>query len=255
MYVICFYWQGDRWQEKGYKPEIGHVNHLQYHINRAGQIDPILPSRYVNNLYYGVDRFAHRPFKFICFTNETLDLDKNIEVRPFPFISKDGVLPRMYMFSREAGLFGHQVLCLDIDIVIVNSLAKLMDYKGLFCSRSNFGDDRIPDGDIMSFRADEESENVFWNPLIEDVPAAEAFAKGRERFWLWKCVQNRDWALWDDIAPDSVVSYKKHKVYRTGRIPKGASIVSCHGVPRPHEIVEKAERGDRVSKWITKYWA
>ena len=253
MYVICFYWQGDRWQENGYKEKSGHVNHLQYHINRCGQIDSELPSRYINNLFYGVKRFAGRPFTFICFTNEKLDLDNEINVKELPMFSDSGVLPRIYMFSKEAGLFGHQVLCLDIDIVIVGSLKRLMDYKGLFASRSNFGADRIPDGDIMSFKAGKESEDVFWNPFIKDVHAAEQFTKGRERHWIWKCVRGKKWALWDDWCPGAVISYKKQRVYKTGVVPKAASIISCHGVPRPHEIADKAD-SDPLKAWIKDYW-
>jgi hypothetical protein len=245
MYVVCFYWQGDRWQETGYKQPTGHVNHLAHHMARAGQIDHSLPSRYVNNLFYGVQRFATMPFTFVCFTNEKLDLDDRIEVRSFKAPTTSGVLPRVYMFSEAAGLFGHQVLCLDIDIVITGSLDRLMQYDGLFCSRSNFGEDRIPDGDIMSFKAGKEAEDVFWTPFVKNPKAAEDFAKGRERFWLWKCVKDRQWDLWDDWAPGSVVSYKKAKIYRTHIVPRNASIVSCHGVPRPHQITDK---------WIKKYW-
>jgi len=253
MYVICFYWQGDRWQENGFKLPSGHTNHLQYHMDRAGQIDHHLPSRYVNNLYYGVKRFADRSFKFVCFTNEKLDLDKNIEIRPLPMNTISGVLPRMYMFSEEAGLFGHQVLCIDIDVVIVGSLSKIMSYEGVFCSRSDFGRDRKPDGDIMSFKACKATELIFWKPFIKDIKAAEELTLGRERFWIWNCVKDHNWSLFDDIAPKSIISYKLQKVIRTGKFPKETSVISCHGVPRPHQIVERSSRL-RNCQWVKDYW-
>lgn len=250
MYVICFYWQGDRWQQRGFVPERGHVNHLETHLRKAGQVDDHLPSRYVNNLFYGVSRFAEgRPIKFVCFTNERLDLDKGIEVRPINMVTNSGVLPRLYMFSREAGLFGEQVLCLDIDIMITGGLGRILDYRGLFCSRSNYfgkGNDRRPGGDIMSFAAGEETERIFWKPFVQDVKKAEELVKGRERFWIWHCLNGYTSDLFDDWAPGQIRSYKIHHLNAYGAaVPEGTSIISFHGVPRPHQCNRP---------WAKKYW-
>ena len=195
--VICFYWQGDRWQQEGYENPVGHVNLQQVHMDRAGRISNDLPARYVNNLYRGVKRFASRKFKFICFTNEPMKVDQDIELREFPLVTKNGVLPRIYMFSEESGLFGKQVLCLDLDIVIVGSLEKIMAYEGLFCARSKFkpGEEYKLDGDIMSFQAGKVAERVFWTPFISDVKRAEAQTHGRERYWVRQVA--------DDIADDN----------------------------------------------------
>ena len=249
IYVVCFYWQGDRWQQRGYVPPEGHVNLQQGHMDRSGRIADDLPARYVNNLYGGVKRFASRPFKFICFTNEPLDVNPEVEVRPFTMVTHDGVLPRLCMFSEAAGLFEHQVLCFDLDIVITGSLKHFMDYEGLFCARSKFkpGERHKLDGDIMSFRAGRVSERVFWTPFINDLDAAVARTQGRERYWVRE-VANDIAERWDTHAPNEIMSYKwgkRRKHITRLRIPNGVSIVSCHGVPRPHEIKDR---------WIKQYW-
>ena len=259
IHVICFYWQGDRWQQKDYQEPDGYENDQQAFMNRAGIVADDLPSQYVNNLYHGVKRFANQPFKFICFTNELMNTDPEIEVRSFNPPTRVGVLPRMWMYSKEAGLFGHQVLCLDLDIVIVGSLAPLMDYKGLFCARSKFrrGEEFKLDGDIMSFRAGSESEALLWTPFIEDVALAEKETGGRERYWYRMMVQDIA-DRWEKIAPGKVLSYKWHvqkfrkreEPTRSKRTPrqlplKNASIVSFHGKPRPHEAKDN---------WIKDYW-
>jgi hypothetical protein len=246
MYVICFYWQGDRWQQEDYKPPEGHINLQTHHLARVGKVTDDLPSKYVNNLYYGVRDHTDLKFEFICFTNEKLDLDENIQVRPFKMPVLDGVLPRLYMFSKEAGLFGHQVLCIDIDVIIVGSLNRLMGYQGLFCSRSDFGRDRKPDGDVMSFKACEETEDLFWKPLISDLKETMRITQGRERFWIWHVTEKNKATnnLWDDYAPRQVVSYKRD-VKRIGAVPRDARIISCHGHPRPHQVTDK---------WIKDYW-
>jgi len=245
MYVICFYWQGDRWQTPSYVEPADHENLQQKNMNRLGVVESTLPPRYVNNLYRGVKRYADREFTFICFTNEKLKgLDPNIEIRKFPMCTLDGVLPRLYMFSEEAGLFGHQVLCLDIDILVVGSLKDLMSYDGTFCARSKFkhGEEYKLDGDVMSFKANKETEALFWSPFVKDVERAVEFTQGRERYWV-RYVANDIADRWDTFAPKQVLSYKNH--IENGIVPEQAAIISCHGVPRPHQI---------RSGWIKPYW-
>jgi len=245
MIVVCFYWQGDRWQQKGFAEEEDHLNKQQSHLHQMGQISNDLPAKYINNLYRGVKRFADRDFKFICFTNELMDVDPDIELRSFQMVTSEGVLPRLHMFSQEAGLFGHQVLCLDIDILIVGSLSRLMDYEGLFCTRSKFkpGETYKLDGDIMSFKAGLVTERLFWTPFVKDIDAAVKLTQGRERYWM-RHVANDFADRWDKIAPGDVLSYKWHAC-RKPNPPKGASIISCHGIPRPHQIKDK---------WVKEYW-
>jgi len=243
--VICFYWQGDRWQEEGFNDPPGYNNRLIHQLRRAGHISRGLPARYVNNLYWGVKRFSDRPFQFICFTNEQLEgLDQGITVKPFRMVTRAGVLPRIWMFSHEAELTG-QVLCLDIDIIVIGTLKPLMDYEGLFCARSKFAPNEgyKLDGDIMSFRACEAVEDIFWKPFIANVDAAVELTQGRERYWI-RHVANNLAHRWDVEAPGSVISYKWHAKGLT-HPPQGASIISCHGMPRPHQIRDK---------WVKDYW-
>jgi hypothetical protein len=145
-------------------------------------------------------------------------------------------------------LFGYQVLCLDLDIMIVGSLNRIMDYRGLFCSRSNYfgkGNDRRAGGDIMSFKADKVSENMFWKPFIKNVKAAEEEVQGRERFWIWKCLGDKESDLFDDWAPGQILSYKIHHLAKLNHLPKEAAIVSCHGIPRPHQVTKS---------WAKQFW-
>jgi len=247
-YVICFYWQGDRWQQKSYvEQDPEYHNRQQPFIEKVGKVEDDLPALYVNNLYKGVKRFADRPFEFICFTNEPMRVNSNIQVRPFSPPTRVGVLPRMWMFSKEAGLFGNQVLCLDLDIVIVGTLKPLFNYDGLFCARSKFlrGQEHKLDGDIIGFRAGKECEDLIWTPFIANVEQAERETGGRERYWYRKVAQDTA-DRWDKVAPGAVISYKRD-VYNS-RHPSfrpGASIISFHGTPRPHQLKKQ---------WITNYW-
>lgn len=242
MKVICFYWLGDRWQER---TQPTGDRSFDKHLKRVGPMTHKLASNYVNNLYKGVKKWSTKPFDFICFSNqEDLDIIPQIELRPITQdnITKKGVLPRMYMFSEEAGLFGHQVLCMDLDVVITGKMDKLLDYQGLFCTRKSFHEAGQLDGDIMSFYAGSETEDLFWKPLVENPKKVEETTQGRERFWIRERVGYIA-DTWDELLPGKIVSYKLH-VKRYG-LPKSASIVSFHGYPRPHQVNEA---------WIKEHW-
>lgn len=244
IYIVCFYWEGDRWREnkKNFFPEeVTPDLSYQRHLRRVGPASIELVNLYINNLYKGFKKWATDPFEFICFCNDDndkLDVLSDIDVRPFPMISKLGVLPRLWVFSEEAGLFGHQVLCLDIDVIITGNLHDILSYDGLFAVRPRWQrrEAHLPDGDIISFRAGKETEDIFWSPFIKDIKAAEEQVEGRERHWITERIGDR-WTSWDQVAPGQVVSYKHHILRREGI--GNARIVSCHGFPRPHQITEE----------------
>lgn len=245
IYVICFYWQGDRWKENGMNYDNVEDDSFRRHLRRVGSVDKDLVSLYINNLYRGVTRNIDKPFKFICFTNEGgLNVLPGVNIRPFEMVTSKGVIPRMWMFSKAAGLMGYQVLCLDLDVVITGSLKDITDYKGLFCTRLGFAgrDKGQLDGDIMCFRACEETERLFWIPFVNNVREAERLTTGRERFWV-RHVAGNVADTFDKLCPGQIISYKTH--VRRGGVPRNARIVSCHGHPRPHQIKEK---------WIQENW-
>jgi hypothetical protein len=217
--IVAFYWLGTRWANDG------------------------LGAKYITHLFHGVKRNLYMPFKFVCFTNEKMPImDSEIELRPFDMPSNQGVLPRLWMFSKESGLFGNQVLAIDLDVVIVGDLADIAGYRGDFCTRSKFkkGEEFKLDGDVMSFYACEENEKKFWQPYKNNPQGVIALTGGRERYWFRHVLDNGSGGYncdrWEKIAPKQIVSYKRHVQSRHNQIPPNARIVSCHGRPRPHEI-------------------
>jgi hypothetical protein len=239
-HVICFYWQGERWYQKT-QPEVDDVS-FRRHLERCGGADKLLIERYINNLFSGIKNHSHEPLKFVCFTNEQLNLSGDIETRKIEFVSRKGVLPRMYMFSEKSGLFGNQVLCLDIDVIITGDMTDILSYDGLYCTRASFAprEQGTLDGDIQGFYACADLEKILWKPLEETPAVVESITTGRERYWIRHVMKQAD--VWQTLFPGQVVSYKRHV---RGTLPANARIVSCHGYPRPHQINEE---------WIKEKW-
>ncbi|MCK5019470.1 MAG: hypothetical protein KAS32_20595 [Candidatus Peribacteraceae bacterium] len=242
--VICFYWEGDRWRSD-IASSVSSDPQYRRLLQRTGPVQLDLAAKYVNNLFAGVTRFASEEFDFICFTNEKLDVNPGIEIRPFSMMTKRGVLPRLYMFSKESGLWGHQVLCLDLDVVVVGDMKELMQYRGIFCARAKFkfGEEFKLDGDIMSFKAGPDNTARFWKPFVLDIDGALVLTQGRERYWV-RHVANDIADKWQTIAPRTVLSLKRH-MSGVRVVPAKASIISCHGYPRPHQV---------DAAWIKEYW-
>lgn len=216
--IVAFYWLGSRWVNDG------------------------MGAEYVNKLFRGVKRNLKSKFEFVCFTNEKITFEPEIIVKPFIMPSNQGVLPRLYMFSEQSGLFGKQVLAIDLDVVIVGSLADIAGYRGEFCTRSKFkpGEQYKLDGDVMSFHACKENADRFWRPYADNPQAVIDLTSGRERYWFRHVLDNgkNGYACdrWEKITPNQIVSYKRHVKPRGNSIPPDARIISCHGVPRPHSI-------------------
>ena len=98
---------------------------------------------YVNRLHNMVRRHLHRPFRFVCLTDDAQGIDPGIEVKPIPPIGFDE------FDQRKPWTFGHgwlkltsfanplydlqgRTLFLDLDIVILDSLDPFFEQKGEF---------------------------------------------------------------------------------------------------------------------------
>lgn len=196
---------------------------------------------YVERLRKGVDRNLSVPHRFICFHDRAQipwHFDRfGIEFRPLKSPVWLGCLPKLYVYSPEAGLSG-RVILFDLDNVITGSLDDMAAYDGKIAVRGTFRDSAIPDGDMISFDADQ--CHFIWERFINDVDGAVDRTEGRERWFLRDTVGKCD--HWQDIIPGQIVSYKRH--CRQG-LPKDARVVSMHGVPRPHQV---------IADWLTEHW-
>jgi hypothetical protein len=205
--VICFYWRG---------------------IDRPGWMDPFLAVEYISKLQAGIARNLTLKHKFICFTNEDVQI-KGVETRMFGSPSYKGCLPKLCAFDPKNGLEG-RVVMLDLDIVITGDLDEMFSYDGSFMTREAF---RVPGksgGDMVFFEAGKHPD--IWMDFRFKTSRFISTYKAQER------------SVYRDLRPDcdfvqrnypgQVLSYRNH-VKKTG-MTDSCRVVSFHGKPRPHEV-------------------
>lgn len=196
---------------------------------------------YVNNLADMVRR--NMPdgvdWRFVCLTDDPRGLINGIEIIPLPKDVK-GWWGKLYLFRK--GLFpdGQRIVFLDLDTLIVGSLAEIIKYDGdmailrdfyfpqrgapgVIAFRSGFGH-RIWDEWVAEGRPEHEMGDLWWIERLDQ----GRFTRNIDRL--------------QDKFPKAFVSYKAD--CRDG-IPDGSKVVCFHGNPRPHHF---------PSPWVRNIW-
>jgi hypothetical protein len=221
--VVCFYWVGD----KG-----------------SGWESLSLAEKYINRLYSSVKRNLTIPFKFTCFMQDKINipnLDPEINVQYFTAPVWKGRLPKLYAFSKEADLQG-RVVIVDLDLLITGNLDAMFSYNGRFMTRSEPMVENVAGGDIVFFEA---NTFKFWELFKKDTRNIINTTHGNERFFYRQSFgKNMDFL--QNLYPESFLSYKCH-IRRNINITSKTRLISCHGHPKPHELVDTVP-------WVKEYW-
>lgn len=89
---------------------------------------------YVNKLYGMVSRNITPPFRFVCFTDDTVGIRPQVECEPLPAIDYDipvgtsGQWGKSRLWSKQLGDLTGNVLFMDLDLVIVDNIDGFFDY-------------------------------------------------------------------------------------------------------------------------------
>jgi len=217
---------------------------------------------YVNKLYNMVKRNCTLDYTFVCLTDDTRGLNKDILTIPLPG-GIAGWWCKPYMFSKDLPLNGI-VLYIDLDVVIASNIDKLFTYQpNNWCTIRDFTRIMRPkwhkyNSSVVRFNTGQ-LHNV-WEDFDRDKINIQRKFHG-DQDWLWEATRNKQAMLY----PDSwIQSWKwevrKDKTFKPGGI-KGKKVfnkidnlakprIECaicvfHGDPNP-EMVE--------DKWVKENW-
>ncbi len=91
------------------------------------------PSVYTNILYRSVKRHLHRPFRFVCVTDDGTGLDEGIETVAFPrnpgYSQWPNIFSKLAIFEPGFADLKGSVLFMDVDVVIMGDMDCFFDFR------------------------------------------------------------------------------------------------------------------------------
>ncbi|MCH9753717.1 MAG: hypothetical protein K0T99_02310 [Alphaproteobacteria bacterium] len=220
---------------------------------------------YVNKLYSMVQRNLTIPHNFICITDSTEGIRKEVKICPIPSInvpSRNDVSPwrKLLMFSKELGDIKGKTLFLDLDIVIVDNIDCFFEYSDDFCIIENWTQKGRGIGNSSVYAFEFGKYEFVLNEFLENMD--EILKKyDNEQIYLSKRIGNVK--FWPEKW---CKSFKIHclpgglkNLFVTPSIPEGTKIVVFHGNPKPSDAIAGKWPGTirkfvRKTPWVADYW-
>lgn len=216
-------------------------------------------SNYVNVLKNMVSRNLSLSYEFVCFTDDTQGLDKDISVVELPK-NIQGWWNKLYIFEKSCFRKG-VVLYLDLDIVVSGNIDKLFEWcPNNWCIIRDFTKVMRPDckkynSSVIRFNSGE--LDAIWTQFQKQKTTAIRKYHGDQDF-IYEC--NKDAKLWPDnwiqswkwqIRSDKTLEPNGVKGNRSFRriehvIPPGDCCITVfHGDPKPHNCKDP---------WVIDNW-
>ena len=210
---------------------------------------------YVSNLYNMVERNLTSPYRFICFTDNTVIhkqkqfKGKDIEFRQFKRHDFNGWFNKLQLFSPDSNLEGN-TLYMDLDVVIMNNI-ECFGYIGEdknFVGMNDFNPTSgLFNSSIMRFN--NKYHSVIWEQYLKR--RTEFNSSHGDQEIITALIQKHE----DTISfPDEwTQSYKwlnrkgerYHISKQTYEQDLNAKVCVFHGSPNPH---------DSTQEWVQKLW-
>lgn len=220
---------------------------------------------YVNRLRGMVRRQLKLEHRFVCFTDDPTGIDAGTEIRPLPEVRCP---PGPERYWKKLGIFINPlsdltgpVLCLDLDLVIVDRLDDFFSVPGKFCIIREFRrDGGPPRGNMSVCRFEAGAHPYVLDEFHRDPKSVE------DRFIFdqdFISATIKPLTFWPDAW---CRSFKKHCLapvpkcyFETPRIPPDARIIVFHGHPKPPEaargcFVKGGIKYCRPTPWIDQHY-
>ena len=215
---------------------------------------------YVNFLRAGVGRHLRRPFRFVCFTDDTQGLRDDVQAFPLPELGlpkgeRDLRWRKLAVFRRELQDLQGATLFLDLDQVVVGPLDDFFELPGRFLiirdddlfrakplRKLNPARDRFLHsvGNSSVFRFEIGAHGDILDAYLADPAAASAAYENEQEFLSGQIAAQGELAYW---PKGWCVSFKNDCVPRGPRsyladpaVPEGARIVVFAGTPKMSEV-------------------
>ena len=214
----------------------------------------------VNTLFNMVTRNYHKPFEFICITDNARHIDSGVRVIPLEQVEKFAHLPsphggvnpacyrRLWMYSEQArDVIGERFVSIDLDVVLTGDVTPVWDRPEDFMI---WGETlrRTPYNGSMQMMTAGARKHVYdeFDPDTSPMTARKAGFDGSDQAWIsYKLGPNeKRWT-----QQDGVHSFRLHVKPFGGRMPANARIVFFEGQVDPWSPTAR-----RVCPWVEEHW-
>lgn len=227
---------------------------------------------YVNKLHSMVHRHLHRPFRFVCLTDDGAGIDPAVEVKSIPMVGFEE------FDQRKPWTFGHgwlkltsfanplydlqgRTLFLDLDIVILDSLDPFFEQKGEFIVIKEW-DKKDGTGNTSCYLYTIGAHADALEHLKNDYPASIAPVRNEQEFITLYLARQGKLSYWPE---EWCRSFKRHCLqpgimgwFKPPTIPKGARLIAFHGKPNPPDAIAgvsgKWYRRVLPTQWVADHW-
>ena len=201
-------------------------------------------SSFVNRLSRSIQRHTNRKTRLICFTDDTADINLDVQCEPLPYIN----LPKQIANTpwRKISIWQHpllnlegDVLFLDLDLVITGNLDRFFDYKpGTYCVIENWTQKGQGIGNTSCFKF----------PVGKYKSVFKKFEENPKKYWkkyhieqIYLSDQIQDQVFW----PSEWCKSFKHdllprwplRIWQPAKLPNDTSIVAFTGKPDPDDVI------------------
>ena len=231
---------------------------------------------FVNRLYRGVKSHLHRPFRFVCFTDDPTGLDEGIEAQPLPERPPEYVAtprygdawPNIYvklaLYRPGLANLKGPTLFLDIDQIVTGDLDCFFDYQpGEFCIVHNWMEFRkrlfrklpfVGNSSCFRFEAGGPFDYVYNNWIKEMAASMDTKLYSTEQAYMTHAILAGGKVNW--WPSDWVTSFKRSCTWfwplnhiLPPRLPKATRILCFHGHPNPDEAIVGFKGSKHINGW------
>lgn len=212
-------------------------------------------AEYVNVLYNMIQRNCTVPHEFVCFTENSRGLNRNITVRPLPEIpNAKGWWYKPMFFNPDFELKG-TILFFDLDVIIFRNIDYLFSYSpNQFCILKDFNRSvraQWKKFNSSVFRLETGSLPHVYNDFIKNPSEAIRrfhgdqdwiFHKVKNGFQYWpnEWIQSYKWEMRN--RPTLIRQKDGTKNFRESGAPiiqPSTSVAVFHGEPNPHNCIDE----------------
>ncbi|ABL02619.1 conserved hypothetical protein [Candidatus Ruthia magnifica str. Cm (Calyptogena magnifica)] len=222
---------------------------------------------YVNRLFGMVSRHLFMPFRFVCFTENSIGIRDEVEVQDLPKLDLSPGLPergwqKLTVFKKDFGGLSGPTLFLDLDIVVVGNLNDFFTYPGDFLIAHDKKNPKKIEGNSSIFRFEIGQHSEILSHFEQNYELVKTEVRHEQAYLSREMYKQDKLRYW----PDEWVPSFKYRCcpswikswFQTPFIPKGSKVVLFHGLPNPPEAIigcsGKWYRHIQPSSWIEEYW-